>query len=339
MTTITASQEQQIVDQVPKQLYIAGEWRDGAKGTLDRRGSVHRGGAVRGRRRVRRRRHGRAWTPRSTPALSSPRWRRASVERSCAARSRRSSTARTSWPLLMTLEMGKTVRESLAEIAYAAEFFRWFSEEAVRIDGRYAVAANGAGRVLTMKQPRRSVPDDHPVELPARDGHAQDRPGDRRGLHDGRQARAADAAVDAGAGEDPRGGRPPGRRPQPVHRVVVVDDDRSADRRPAVAQDVVHRLDRGRAQADGAGVGDAAAAVDGARRQRAVRRLRRRRRRRGRRRRDAGEDAQHGRGVHLGQPLPRRRLGRRGVRREAGREDGRAQARTRGRRRDATSGR
>jgi succinate-semialdehyde dehydrogenase / glutarate-semialdehyde dehydrogenase len=49
--------------------------------------------------------------------------------------------------------MGKTIKESLGEIAYAAEFFRWFSEESVRIDGRYAVAANGAGRVLTMKQP------------------------------------------------------------------------------------------------------------------------------------------------------------------------------------------
>ena len=34
MTTITPSQEQQVLDQVPKQLYIAGEWRDGAKGTL-----------------------------------------------------------------------------------------------------------------------------------------------------------------------------------------------------------------------------------------------------------------------------------------------------------------
>ncbi len=55
--------------------------------------------------------------------------------------------------LLMTLEMGKTVKESQAEILYAAEFFRWFSEEAVRIEGRYAVASNGAGRVLTMKQP------------------------------------------------------------------------------------------------------------------------------------------------------------------------------------------
>jgi succinate-semialdehyde dehydrogenase/glutarate-semialdehyde dehydrogenase len=55
--------------------------------------------------------------------------------------------------LLMTLEMGKTVKESRAEIAYAAEFFRWFSEEAVRIAGRYSVAPNGATRLLTMKQP------------------------------------------------------------------------------------------------------------------------------------------------------------------------------------------
>ena len=55
--------------------------------------------------------------------------------------------------LLMTLEMGKTVAESRGEIAYAAEFFRWFSEEAVRISGRYSVAPNGATRLLTMKQP------------------------------------------------------------------------------------------------------------------------------------------------------------------------------------------
>ena len=55
--------------------------------------------------------------------------------------------------LLMTLEMGKSLAESKAEIAYAAEFFRWFSEEAVRIEGRYAVPPGGAGRMLTMKQP------------------------------------------------------------------------------------------------------------------------------------------------------------------------------------------
>ena len=55
--------------------------------------------------------------------------------------------------LLMTLEMGKAVAESRAEIAYAAEFFRWFSEEAVRIHGRYMVNTTGRGRILTMRQP------------------------------------------------------------------------------------------------------------------------------------------------------------------------------------------
>jgi succinate-semialdehyde dehydrogenase/glutarate-semialdehyde dehydrogenase len=53
----------------------------------------------------------------------------------------------------MTLEMGKPLAESKAEIAYASEFLRWFSEQAVRIDGRYSVAPNGQGRLLTMKQP------------------------------------------------------------------------------------------------------------------------------------------------------------------------------------------
>ncbi|WP_404387751.1 NAD-dependent succinate-semialdehyde dehydrogenase [Humibacillus xanthopallidus] len=55
--------------------------------------------------------------------------------------------------MLMTLEMGKTLAESRGEVAYGAEFFRWFSEEAVRIGGRYAVAPNGATRLLTMRQP------------------------------------------------------------------------------------------------------------------------------------------------------------------------------------------
>jgi succinate-semialdehyde dehydrogenase / glutarate-semialdehyde dehydrogenase len=55
--------------------------------------------------------------------------------------------------LLMTLEMGKALEESRAEISYAAEFFRWFSEEAVRIHGRYMVNTTGKGRILTMRQP------------------------------------------------------------------------------------------------------------------------------------------------------------------------------------------
>ncbi|HEY2225244.1 NAD-dependent succinate-semialdehyde dehydrogenase [Actinomycetospora sp.] len=55
--------------------------------------------------------------------------------------------------MLMTLEMGKPLAESKGEITYAAEFFRWFSEEAVRISGEWKTNANGAGRVLVMRQP------------------------------------------------------------------------------------------------------------------------------------------------------------------------------------------
>ncbi len=55
--------------------------------------------------------------------------------------------------LLMTLEMGKSVAESKAEIIYSAEFFRWFSGEALRIDGNYKTAGNNQSRVLIMRQP------------------------------------------------------------------------------------------------------------------------------------------------------------------------------------------
>ena len=53
----------------------------------------------------------------------------------------------------MTLEMGKPVAESKAEVTYASEFLRWFAEEAVRIEGRFATAPNGQGRLITMRQP------------------------------------------------------------------------------------------------------------------------------------------------------------------------------------------
>jgi succinate-semialdehyde dehydrogenase / glutarate-semialdehyde dehydrogenase len=55
--------------------------------------------------------------------------------------------------LVMTLEMGKPLTESRGEIAYAAEFLRWFGEEAVRIEGSYAVAPAGTSRFLVQKQP------------------------------------------------------------------------------------------------------------------------------------------------------------------------------------------
>ena len=55
--------------------------------------------------------------------------------------------------LLMTLEMGKPLAESAGEVRYAADFLRWFSEEAVRISGRYNVAPAGTARHLVLQRP------------------------------------------------------------------------------------------------------------------------------------------------------------------------------------------
>ena len=152
MSTITASEEQRAVEQVPKQLYIGGQWRDGAKGTLTVEDPSTQ-------------------EPLAEVADASVEDAKAALdaavdagpEFAAMAPRERGEILRRAFEtiieridelaLIMTLEMGKTVAESKAEITYAAEFFRWFSEQAVRIDGRYSVAANGEGRVLTMKQP------------------------------------------------------------------------------------------------------------------------------------------------------------------------------------------
>jgi succinate-semialdehyde dehydrogenase/glutarate-semialdehyde dehydrogenase len=55
--------------------------------------------------------------------------------------------------LLMTTEMGKPLAEAKGEVAYAAEFFRWFSEEAVRIEGGFGTLPDGRNRMLLMRQP------------------------------------------------------------------------------------------------------------------------------------------------------------------------------------------
>jgi succinate-semialdehyde dehydrogenase/glutarate-semialdehyde dehydrogenase len=152
VSTTTATKEQQLLEQVPKQLYVAGEWRGGSKGAIpvedpatgvtlvevadasveDAKSALD--AAVDA---------GPAW------AQHPPRERGEILRRAFdAIIARKDELA-----LLMTLEMGKPLKESAAEVAYGAEFLRWFSEQAVRIDGRYAVAPNGQGRLLTMKQP------------------------------------------------------------------------------------------------------------------------------------------------------------------------------------------
>ena len=54
---------------------------------------------------------------------------------------------------LISLEMGKPLAEARGEVAYGAEFFRWFAEEAVRIAGRYLPNPAGGTRLLTLKKP------------------------------------------------------------------------------------------------------------------------------------------------------------------------------------------
>jgi succinate-semialdehyde dehydrogenase/glutarate-semialdehyde dehydrogenase len=54
---------------------------------------------------------------------------------------------------LITLENGKVLAEAKGEITYAAEFFRWFSEEAVRLRGEVGTAPSGANRIVVLHQP------------------------------------------------------------------------------------------------------------------------------------------------------------------------------------------
>ncbi len=146
--------ERAVLERVPTDLYIAGEWRAASGGgtlavedpatarPLVEVADAHADDALAALARGRRRAGG-----------VGRRARRASAARSCAARTRRCVAQADELALLMTLEMGKALAESRAEIAYAAEFLRWFSEEAVRIHGRYMVNTTGKGRILTMRQP------------------------------------------------------------------------------------------------------------------------------------------------------------------------------------------
>jgi len=153
MTTITPSQEQAAVAAVPTQLFIGGAWRDASGGaTLPIEDPAT----------------GESFTEvaDATPedavaaldacvavqaewAAHPPRERGEILRRAFEQIIARADEL----ALVMTLEMGKPIAESKAEVTYAAEFFRWFSEEAVRIEGRFATAPNGQGRLITMRQP------------------------------------------------------------------------------------------------------------------------------------------------------------------------------------------
>jgi succinate-semialdehyde dehydrogenase/glutarate-semialdehyde dehydrogenase len=153
MSTITPTQEQAAVEAVPRQLFIGGEWRDASGGATLTVEDPSTG------------------EPLVDVADATPEDAAAALDACCAAQAEwaahppreRGEILRRAWDLIgeradelalvMTLEMGKPIAESKAEVAYASEFFRWFAEEAVRIEGRYAIAPNGVGRLITMRQP------------------------------------------------------------------------------------------------------------------------------------------------------------------------------------------
>jgi succinate-semialdehyde dehydrogenase / glutarate-semialdehyde dehydrogenase len=152
MATATRD-EKALLEGVPNQLYIGGEWRDASGGETLEVEDPSTGETI------------------ATVADGTEEDAKAAMDAAAAAQGdwakhpprERGEILRRAWELIaarvdelatvMTLEMGKTVKESKAEISYASEFFRWYAEEAVRIDGRFSTAPNGAGRLLTMRQP------------------------------------------------------------------------------------------------------------------------------------------------------------------------------------------
>jgi succinate-semialdehyde dehydrogenase / glutarate-semialdehyde dehydrogenase len=145
--------EKSLLARVPTGLFIGGKWRDSSDGrTLNVEdpstgetlvsvadATVADGAAALDA----------AVAARADWAATAPRERGEILRRAFVAITARAEE----FALLMTLEMGKPLAEARGEVTYGAEFFRWFSEEAVRISGRWSTAPNGATRLVTMKQP------------------------------------------------------------------------------------------------------------------------------------------------------------------------------------------
>ena len=152
--------------------------------------------------------------------------------------------------LLMTLEMGKPLAEARGEVTYGAEFFRWFSEEAVRIAGRYSVAPSGGTRLLTMKQPVGPVFAITPWNFPLAMGTRKIGPALAAGctvvIKPAAQTPLTTLALAAVLIE---AGLPDGVA-QRDHHLPVREGQRTDHRRPAVAETDLHRLHRCRPEAD-----------------------------------------------------------------------------------------
>src|SRR3954452_8120688 len=146
-----ATNEQQVLDGIPTKLYIGGEWVDGAEGetiavedpsteeTLIEVASGNKDDSFKAL--------DAAVGAQKEWAAMAPKERGEILRRAYEAMVERADEL----ALLMTLEMGKPLAESKAEITYAADFFHWFAGEATRIEGRYAIGEKAPSqRMLVM---------------------------------------------------------------------------------------------------------------------------------------------------------------------------------------------
>jgi succinate-semialdehyde dehydrogenase/glutarate-semialdehyde dehydrogenase len=151
--SFTAADEKIVLDSVPSQLYIAGKWVDAENGaTFDvidpATGKVLKtiadASPADGMKAM-----AAAHETQESWARTAPRVRaeilRAAFEKV--------SAMADDFAILMSLEMGKPFAEAKGEVAYGAEFLRWFSEQAPRIDGRYTTAPDGKNRLMVLKKP------------------------------------------------------------------------------------------------------------------------------------------------------------------------------------------
>src|SRR5687768_17355717 len=152
-STVTAERESQLLAAVPTGLLSNGEWRPAASGkTFEVEDpstgkvlvSIADAGAEDGQAAL-----DAAAAAQESWAKVPPRERGEILRRAFQLVTERAED----FALLMTLEMGKPLAEARGEVTYGAEFLRWFSEEAVRISGRYSVSPDGKSRLLVQKKP------------------------------------------------------------------------------------------------------------------------------------------------------------------------------------------
>ena len=151
--TITSAREQALLERLPTQLLLGDGWTDSADGSTfpvedpsTGQTLLHVADArpVDGERAL-----AAAADAQGEWGRTAPRFRAEILRRAFELVTERADD----FALAMTLEMGKPLAESRGEVAYGAEFLRWFSEEAPRISGRYATSPDGVNRLLVLKRP------------------------------------------------------------------------------------------------------------------------------------------------------------------------------------------